>query len=132
MTYDDARAAIESLFAAGWSPTPVAFQNVDFKPPTDGGAWVRLTLENDRAVQASFGGDLRRFRCRGSAQVEIFTEAGAGTSQARQLADIAVALFAGASVPGLTFGAASAMPGAADRSYFRQVVLIPYWHDDFR
>ncbi len=132
MTLDEARAAIESLFAAGWSATAVAYPNVDFTPPAHGGPWVRLAVEPTGATQASFGGDLRRFRCTGVALVEVRVAAGSGTAGALRLADDVAGLFAGAGVPGLTFEAASTYPGPEDPAYFCLRVAAPFWHDAFR
>lgn len=132
MTHDEARAAIESLFAAQWSATPIAFQNVGFAPPVDGSPWVRLAIENGGATQASFGGVPRRFRITGSIRTEIHVEAGTGSATAFQLADGIGTLIAGADVAGLTFGAAGTMPGGEDGPDFELLVTVPFWHDDFR
>lgn len=134
MTQDEARAAIESLFADRWTQTPIAYRNVAFAPPDDAGPWVLLSVEARETVQASFGGALRRFRCSGAVRVDIRTARGGGTAQACRLADAVSALFATASVPGLTFEAAGPVPGGDDDgdAYFSLPVEVPFRHDDFR
>lgn len=134
MTYDEARAAIESLFAGAWSATAVAYQNVVFAPPGDPAPWVRLSIENRGTVQASFGGTPRRFRCSGAVLVEIRQPPGAGTAAAYRLAGAVSALFAAAVVPGLSFEAAGIRPtpDADDDATFAMRVEVPFWHDDFR
>lgn len=133
MTYDEARAAIESLFATGWTATPVAYRNVDFTPPGTRHPWVMLSVEPRETVQASFGGAVRRFRCTGVARLDIRVPRGAGTAAAFRLADGAAALFASAAVRGLVFEAAGTLPGSEDDEvYFSLPVEVPFWHDDFR
>ncbi|MDF1791453.1 MAG: phage tail terminator-like protein [Thalassobaculaceae bacterium] len=134
MTYDEARAAIESLFAGGWSATPVAYENVAFLPPDDLAPWIRLAIENRETAQASFGGGVRRFRCSGAVQVEIKVARGAGTAPAYRLAGSVCALFAETTVPGMTFDAVrtAPAPGDDDAPYFTLLAEIPFWHDDFR
>jgi hypothetical protein len=52
MRHAEARAEIETRFAAVWTATPVAFENVAFEPPADGSAWVRLTVVNGGGLGA--------------------------------------------------------------------------------
>ena len=134
MTYDEVRAALEGLFAVGWSATPIAYENVAFTPPAGLAPWIRLAIESGETVQASFGGSVRRFRCTGSLRVEIQVAKGAGTARAYRLADQIGALIASASLPGLALEAAgtASEAGQADGPYFRLTVAIPFWHDDFR
>lgn len=134
MTYDEARAALEGLFAAGWIATPVAYENVAFTPPAGLAPWIRLAIENGETVQASFGGSVRRFRCTGTLRIAIHVARGAGTARAYRLADQVGVLIAGTAAPGLTFEAAGTATetGQADGPYFRLTVAVPFWHDDFR
>jgi hypothetical protein len=133
MTYDEARAAIEGLVAAGWTATPVAYPNVTSVAPADGGAWAELSIAYEPSVLASFGGTPKRYRCHGSAIFRIRVPSGTGAAAAYQMAGSAVALFNGAAITGLTFGAATASPDTAGESAtFSVAVVVPFWHDDFR
>lgn len=133
MTYEEARAAIESLFADAWTVTPIAYRNVAFAPPDGKTPWVLLSVDARETVQASFGGTIRRFRCWGVARIDIRIPRGAGTAAAFRLADAAAALFAAASVPGLSFEAATTGAGTDDDpAYFSLPVEVPFRHDDFR
>lgn len=134
MTYDEARAALEGLFAAGWTATPIAYENVAFTPPAELAPWIRLAIESGETVQASFGGTLRRFRCTGVLRVALHVAKGTGTARAYRLADQIGVLIAEAAVPGLAFEAAGTASDAGqdDGPYFRLTVAVPFWHDDFR
>jgi len=132
MTHDEARAAIETLIANAWSATPLAYPNVAFTPPGDGGPWARLAIEPGATVQASFGGATRRFRCTGDVHFELLTATGVGSGDAYRLAGEAVALFADADIADLVFGAAATRPGRDDDSWFSVVVSVPFHHDDLR
>lgn len=134
MTQDEARAALEGLFASGWSATPVAYENVAFTPPAGLAPWIRLAIDGGETVQASFGGAVRRFRCTGTLTVAIHVAKGTGTARAWRLADQIGALIAGAALPGLTLEAAgpASEAGQADGPYFRLTVAVPFRHDDFR
>ncbi|WPZ36254.1 phage tail terminator-like protein [Thalassobaculum sp. OXR-137] len=134
MTHDEARAALEGLFAAGWTATPIAYENVAFTPPPGLAPWIRLAIEGGETAQASFGGSVRRFRCTGTLRVAIQVARGTGTAGAYRLADQVGALVAAAVIPGLALEAAATASeaGQPDGPYFRLTVAIPFWHDDFR
>ena len=134
MTYDEARAALEGLFASTWTATPIAYENVAFTPPAGLAPWIRLAIESGETVQASFGGAMRRFRCTGTLRVAIHVARGTGTAGAYRLADQIGALIATAAIPGLALEAAGTASEAAqaDGPYFRLSVAIAFWHDDFR
>lgn len=134
MTYDEARAALEGLFAGGWSATPIAYENVAFTPPAGLGPWIRLAVESGETVQASFGGTPRRFRSTGTLKAVVHVAKGTGTAGAYRLADQIGALIASAAIPGLALEAAApaSEAGQADGPYFRLTVAVPFWHDDFR
>jgi len=132
MRHAEARAEIESRFAAHWNATPVAFENVAFTPPADGGPWVGLSVSSDGAELASIGGPPRRWRRRGRVVVDIHVPAGSGSRAALELADLAVDLFAGWPVGELVFLAASPAPAVPEGGVYRLSVTVPFRHDDLR
>ena len=42
MSFNAALQAVESHLAANWTATPIAYENVDFTPPT--GNWIKVML----------------------------------------------------------------------------------------
>lgn len=132
MRHAEARSAIETRFAAHWSATPIAFENVAFAPPADGGPWVRLSVPSDGAELASLGGPPRRWRRRGRVVVDIHVPAGTGSRAALELADQAIDLFAGWPVGDLVFLAASPAPAMAEGGVYRLSLAVPFRHDDLR
>jgi len=132
MRHAEARAEIESRFAALWTATPVAFENVAFEPPADGSAWVRLAVVSDGAELASIGGPPRRWRCRGHVMVDLHVPAGGGSRAAFALADAALDLFAGWPASDLVFQPGSPEPGGGRGEDYRVAVVVPYRHDDLR
>lgn len=132
MRHAEARAEIESRFAALWSATPVAFENVGFEPPADGSAWVRLTVASDGTALASIGGPPRRWRCRGRVLLEFHAPAGSGSRGAHRLADDALDLFAAWPAGDLVFLAGSPEPAVQAGALYRVPVTVPFHHDDLR
>lgn len=132
MRHAEARAEIEARFAALWTATPVAYENVAFVPPADGGAWVRLTVAGDGAELASIGGPPRRFRCHGHVALAIHIPAGGGSRTAHALADQAIDLFAGWPASALSFLAGTVEPALQSAESYAVVVIVPFRHDDLR
>lgn len=132
MRHAEARAEIETRFAALWSATPVAYENVVFDPPAEGGAWIKLAVVGDGAELVSIGGPPRRFRCRGHVLLEIHVPAGGGSRAALALADQALDLFAGWPVSALTFLAGAPEPAAQSGGHYRVTVTVPFRFDDLR
>jgi len=94
MSFDAERQAIESRFAANFTSLAadrIAYENVKFKQPTSG-SWVRLTIRNGDARQASIANSpLNRYI--GVIVVDVFVPEDTGTATARQLAESAAAVF---------------------------------------
>jgi len=132
MRHVEVRAEIETRFAALWTATPVAFENVAFEPPGDDAPWVRLAVTSDGAEIASIGGPPRRYRCHGHVSLEITVPAGTGSRPAHELADQALDLFAGWPVSNLTFLAGAPEPAPQSGQAYRLTVVVPFRHDDLR
>jgi hypothetical protein len=99
MNYKQEKDTIELFFTANWPHTPVVFENA---PASDENEWVRLSIQNGRAFQASMG-DNPAFRYPGVVFVQIFTAKDVGSGRALELADLVDALFKIAVVSGIQF-----------------------------
>lgn len=132
MRHAEARAEIETRFAAHWVATPVAFENVAFEPPGDGGPWVRLVIVSDGAALASIGGPPRRWRCRGRMLLDIDVPGGTGSRGAIERADQALDLFANWPASELVFLAGSPGPALQLGERCRVTVTVPFRFDDLR
>ncbi|MEM7444292.1 MAG: phage tail terminator-like protein [Pseudomonadota bacterium] len=94
MSYADARDAICGRFDARWAGrTPVAWPNHGFAVPS-GAPWVRLTIVDGEARQASLGSPgANLHRHTGVIMVQVFVPIDSGTRTARELADEAAEIF---------------------------------------
>ncbi len=99
MNYAQEKDTIEQFFATNWPHTPVVYENA---PPSDNSEWVRLSIQNGRACQASMG-DNPAFRYPGVVFVQIFTARDVGSGRALELADLVDTLFKIAVVSGIQF-----------------------------
>lgn len=127
MSFESTRQAIESHFAANWLTTPIAYENVDFTPPTT--SWVMLRILSDSTETIGLGSS-RLVRHVGSVQVLCYVEDGAGAQGAEALADDVIALYRSASVTGVVFRAATAKVDGSDATHFQVTVTVPFHRDE--
>ena len=99
MSYLQEKLDIEAYFEANWPHTPVVFEN---GVPDQSSDWVRLSIQNGKAYQASMG-DNPQFRFPGVVFVQIFTAKDVGSGRAIDLADKVDALFRNAVISGIQF-----------------------------
>jgi len=128
MSFTSARRAVESFFAANWSETPIAFENVVFTPPEDG-RWVKLMILNEQSEQAALGRPLLR-RYRGRILIYCFAPPGGGAQAATELADRAAALFDGALIAGHVLLPPELAEDEEIDGAYRARVAIPFWRDE--
>jgi hypothetical protein len=101
MNYLQEKNAIENHFTTAWgSTTPIVFENGE--APQDAVEWVRLSIQNGDAYQASLG-DNPVFRHPGIVFVQIFTPKDDGSGRAIELADIVDGIFRNAVFSGIRF-----------------------------
>lgn len=136
MTYEAQHNAIRSRFNAQWgSTTLVAWPSVNFRPPSDA-AWVRFSVEDVDAAQASFGDPTNNIhRYIGNVVIQVFTLKGTGDNQARQLADTASAIFRGWSdaASGVFFRLAPFVRDVPnEEKWFQLNVVCPFQRDSFQ
>ena len=89
MSYQQEKQDIEEWFQTEWIHTPIAFENKTYDGVDE---WVRLTIQNGPAFQASMG-DNPAFRFTGVVFVQIFTTTDTGSGRAVELVDIAETMF---------------------------------------
>lgn len=99
MSYSLEKRNIEEFFIANWSHTPIMFENGE---SAESGDWVRLTIQNGDAFQASMG-DNPAFRHIGVVFVQIYTKTDTGSGRALELADFVDALFRNLTLNNLRF-----------------------------
>jgi hypothetical protein len=99
MSYLQEKLDIEGYFEANWTHTPVVFEN---GVPDQSSDWVRLSIQNGKAYQASMG-DNPQFRYPGVVFVQIFTAKDVGSGRAIDLADKVEELFKNAIINGIQF-----------------------------
>ena len=85
MSVETERAAIEKYFSDNWTTTPIQFDNVKFNKPNDS-KWVTITITTGSSTQITLGSDSPLNRHVGTIIVQVFTQAGVGSKQAKELA----------------------------------------------
>ena len=132
MSYDAARKSIQSYFAANWSATPVAYDNVAFTPPDDS-EWVRLSIRNNLSSQITIGSSNQTYRRRGIAFLQIFTPRDGGPELSATLTDTAVNIFEGQKTGPVVFESVNVNEvGNTDDGWFQVNVSASYRFDDVK
>lgn len=90
-SFADERAAIEKRLKDNWSTTPIAFDNVGFRP-TDS-EYVAIFIQNATATQIELTGATPNHRYTGLISIQIFVDANTGSQTARSYADTIAAIF---------------------------------------
>jgi hypothetical protein len=109
----------------------VQYRNQKFKP-TDGTSWVRLTVINADARQASFGDETNFYRHPGTVIVSIFAPIAKGDKEALQLADTVANIFRNwsHSATGIRFQVPPSIKTIGeDKPWFHVNVICPYIRD---
>lgn len=129
---DDAqtiRSRFEALWPAEFSPAvPHTFSDVEYEP-TEGDAWVRLTVISGEQRQVG-NGNFRRFRRTGVVAVSIFLPAGSGDGQAQEIADAVANIFMGRTVNGVIFRGTGLTRVGRDGAWQVWTADTPYQADD--
>jgi len=85
MSFDTIRQSLESYVNANWAGVPMAYDNVPFTPPSNGAAWVRMTIQEAGREIHEIGAVSADTV--GLVSFQIFTPKDSGTAAARQIAD---------------------------------------------
>lgn len=129
MTYELTHNAIRTRLASNWTTTPVAYMNAEFKPPVGDTAWVRLTIEDADAFQASMGATANIYRHPGLIIVSVFAPLNRGDKLALQYADSIAAIFRGWRTTGLRTYAPTLKRIGADDKWYHVNVTVPFERD---
>lgn len=124
MSYVAEKSTIEQFFATQWTHTPYYFENVHIDTPPD--EWVRLTIGNGDAFQASMG-DNPAFRYPGVVFVQIRTKKNLGSGRAVELADLADGLFKNLVLGNLRFKVPRLDRGPIDEEWFILNVSVDFY-----
>lgn len=130
MSFNAALQAVESHLAANWTDTPIAYENVDFTPPT--GNWIKVMLITEKSELIGIGASRLR-RHTGRILLYCFVPVGAGAQAAMSLTDDVIAVFDDANLSGFTLRTPRAVPDEDDddqASHFRAMAVIPFWRDE--
>lgn len=132
MGYQSAHSTIRTRFSTQWSivqPTiPVSYPNVAFTPPT-GAPWVRVSIADATAKQASLGATQNFHRHNGIVTIEVFAPVATGDSQALTLADDAADIFRGWQSVGVQFRTPSIRTIGSDGTWYQVTVLTEFWRN---
>lgn len=134
-TYETVRAALTDFIRTEWnmatSSAPLAYNNIQFDPPTDGQTvYGRLHIQHEAGDRASLGGARARFRREGRLALQVFTPANDGTLQADQIADqIVVAIEAQGQIDNIWFRNARMREVGPDGTFFQVNVEVEFVFD---
>ena len=82
-SFADERAAIEKRLKDNWTTTPIAFDNVGFRP-TDS-EYIAIFIQNASATQIELTGSTPRHRYTGLISIQIFVDANSGSQNCKKL-----------------------------------------------
>lgn len=130
MSYEQARASIESHFKAGWAArTPVAY---DGHTMTAAANSVRLTIidgEGRQATVGSPGANLARYA--GVIALQVYTEGGKGTAASRALEDAISDIFRNAAFGEIRCGIPYVSGSIEEPPLLIRTVMVPFTRDTF-
>lgn len=124
MSYEIEKSTIETYFQTHWTETPVVFDNV--QAPDGLSEWVRLTIVNGDAYQASMG-DNPSFRYTGVVLVQIRTKRNIGAGRALRLADQVDNLFRLLVLSNIRFKVPRLDRGPIDEEWFINNVSVDFY-----
>ena len=85
MSVETERRTLEKLLRDNWTTTPIQYDNVPFKQPSDK-KWITLTIVSGDGARLEVGGPPYTTRYIGVIMIQIFTPAGRGTATAKRYA----------------------------------------------
>lgn len=127
-TLNEARDAVYERFLTQWGvTTPLTFDNEAFDPPSDGSAWIRISVRNEFGQQASLGPPgQRRFDRFARVFVQIFTKPDTGLKEADTLATLAQGIVEAVSFDGLRFKSGSIREVGVSDGWQSHLVDVPF------
>ncbi len=126
--------ALKAFLVAGWSDTPLVFENEDWPLDTEPAAFVYVEIFGGSYAQESVGAPGNNlWRESGSLQMHVFVPNSSGTRTARVHADALADLFKEVEVSGVRFREMSigaGEPGKQDGNYFPMTVTVDWEFDE--
>lgn len=137
MTYTFVQASdlIHTLFSQEWTSTGLKlfYQNVEDDRDTTRDAFASIDIVHGVGFQATLGGVGRRsFRRSGVVTIRIYTQAGKGLQESRELAKVAVDAFEGRSIEGIWFRNVRMIEIGREGSFFQTNVLAEFEYDEVK
>lgn len=126
MTFADAQKYIESRFAANWTLTPIAWQNVEYEP-TAGTAYVEFGVFEADSQVVSIGTLL--YRNPGLISVNIYLPLNRGLQAAKGYGDTVKTIFAGQNFNGITCRAVSLATLGEHNGWHVVNASVPFFWD---
>lgn len=123
MSYLVEKSSIETFFQDNWTETPIFFENTIESRLEE---WVRLTILNGDAYQASMGDD-PAFRYPGVVIVQIRIRKDLGSGRAVDLADIISEMFTNLVLGAIRFKVPRLDRGPIDQEWFILNVSVDFY-----
>ncbi len=134
MSFKTAEAAVQGYFKEKWKVagnpiTPIAWPDVQFTKPS--GTWVRFSMKNNDAFQASIGSvGSNYFRRVGIVTIQIFAKENGGAVDCRTKADLAANAFMDNDLSGFEFTNVNARDiGPDGHGWYQWNVTAEYRYD---
>lgn len=127
MSFETTRRDIEKRLSDNWATTPIAFDNVDFKPE-NGSRWIRLRLLDGDVIRINIG-EPGLFRHTGLISIELFGPTGEGSKTLRGYADTLASLFRDTNFNGITTREASITNVGESGGWYQINLTVPYYVD---
>jgi len=120
MNFGQAEAAVRAYFKTEWNGlTPISWPDVNFNKPNS--TWVRFSMKNNDAFQASIGSPGNNMHRRiGMVYIQVFQKEGRASTDARAKADAAADIFISNGLNGIQFRNVNARDIGADNNGWYQ------------
>lgn len=131
MGFQAAQSAIETLFNTSWTHTLIARDGVDFDPRSLN-EWVRFSVREAAANQASIGTQNQLYRYYGVLFVQIFTKNGLGSGRAKELADLVTPIFRSKIVNGIHYRVPVVTTVGPSDAWYQVNVSCEFYREEFQ
>ena len=133
-SYKDIRDAIMARLTANWTATAIHWPATQFKPPTDGNAWIQPRIGFTGAEQVTLGVN-GIDRIEGILHTNIFVQIGKGDDEATQHSDTLRALFPrglrlAAGTKAIIFLTPEVVPFLEDEQWYQLPVDAEFYYDE--